>query len=153
MRRTGFTLVELIAVMVVLGVLAAVAVPRFFDYTSRAKTASLQGSLGNIRSAISSYYADQSFSGTAAYPTLAQLTTTGTVLQSSIPANPYNNLSTVEEVTVLADANNRVTDDDTGWRYYVDNTATPPLAIFWANSSDTTTAPDPSGGNLTANEL
>jgi hypothetical protein len=40
-----------------------------------------------------------------------------------------------------------------GWNYYVDNTATPPTAVFYANSEDITTASDGAGGFATANEL
>lgn len=47
----GFTLIELIAVIVILGVLAATAVPRFVDLTGAARQASLEGVRGAIGSA------------------------------------------------------------------------------------------------------
>jgi hypothetical protein len=40
-----------------------------------------------------------------------------------------------------------------GWNYYVDNSASPPTAIFYANSSDVTTTPNGSGGFKTANQF
>jgi len=153
--RKAFTLIELVAVMVVLAILAGVAIPKYFDYADRAKTASTEGTLGGVRTGLSSYLADSSISGTAAYPTAVQLGTVGTVMQQEIPANPYNGQNSIANITVLASATNRVTanTDTIGWNYYVDNTATPPVAVFWANSSDDTTKEDSAGDPITANDL
>jgi prepilin-type N-terminal cleavage/methylation domain-containing protein len=148
----GFTLIELVAVMVVLAILAGVAVPRYFDYTDRARTAALQGLLGNIRSAAANFYANASLSGTAAYPTLAQLTTVGTVMQDAFPQNPYNDLATVSAATAN-DWSSRTVTGNVGWRYYVDNTTTPPAYGVYANSSTSTTVTDPAGGVFEANQL
>jgi prepilin-type N-terminal cleavage/methylation domain-containing protein len=54
-RRPGFTLVELIAVIVVLAILAAVAVPRYFDYRLRAENNSTAWSIRVIARAAVSY--------------------------------------------------------------------------------------------------
>jgi MSHA pilin protein MshA len=152
-RSRAFTLIELIAVIVVLGVLAAVAVPKYFDYADRARSSSLEGCLGGVRSSISSFYANSTFEGGAAYPTLAQLQEAGTVLDQAIPKNPYSGLDTIRQVTNAADADNRVTDDTTGWCYFVDNSSIPPRAVFWANCDDETTVQDADGDNVTANDL
>lgn len=149
----GFTLIELIAVIVVLAILAGVAVPRYFDYTDRAKSAAVQGTLGNVRSAIQNFYANASLTGTAAYPTLAQLQTVGTVMQDTLPTNPYNNLNTITSAT-SAEWTARTASGSFGWRYFVDNTTTPPTYGFYCNSSTATTVNNPSGsGTLTANQL
>jgi len=47
----GFTLIELVFVIVILGILAAFAVPRFVDLTSEARASSLEGLAGSIQSA------------------------------------------------------------------------------------------------------
>lgn len=152
-RSRAFTLIELIAVIVILGVLAGVALPKFFNYGDRAKTAALEGTLGGARSSLSNFLANSSFTGTAAYPTNAELTTIGTVLQEELPANPYNNLNTVGTPASLAAAQSRTVSGTFGWMYFVDNTVDPPVAIFYANSTDVTTAPDGSGGFRDANEI
>jgi prepilin-type N-terminal cleavage/methylation domain-containing protein len=151
-NRRAFTLVELIAVIVVLAILAGVAIPRYFDYTDRARTSAVLGTVGNVRTAIANYYANTSISGTPAFPTLAQLTTVGTVMQDAMPRNPYNNSSAVRAATSVEAAARTVTSTE-GWSYWFDNTATPPAAIFYCNSSNNTTASNGSGGTLTANNL
>lgn len=138
--RRAFTLIELISVIVVLAILAGVAIPRYFDYAARARTSALQGALGNVRAGLANFLATSTLAGTPAYPTTAELTTTGTVLQDDFPTNPYNNMATVQTVADAADAGNRATDGTTGWCYFVDNSTDPPTAIFWANCTDTTTA-------------
>ena len=151
--RKAFTLIELIAVIVVLAILAGVAVPRYFDYTDRARTSTVQGVVGNVRSALANFYANASISGTPAYPTAVQLGTTGTVMQDSMARNPYNNSNAIATVATLAAANARTVTGTEGWAYFVDNAAVPPTAVFFCNSSVTTTASNGSGGFLTANNL
>ena len=54
--QRGFTLVELLIVVIILALLAAIVVPQFASSTDDAKLASLDTTLGNLRSAIDLYY-------------------------------------------------------------------------------------------------
>jgi MSHA pilin protein MshA len=49
-KQAGFTLIELVAVLVILALLGAMAVPRFTDVTEDAKTAAKNGSVAGVRS-------------------------------------------------------------------------------------------------------
>lgn len=64
-QQSGFTLIELVIVIVILGLLAATALPRFSNLTSDARTAALQGIAGGVRSAASIAYATYLAKGVA----------------------------------------------------------------------------------------
>ncbi len=87
--RAGFTLIELIVVVVILAILAGVALPTYFDYQAQARESATKGTLGGTRSGIANFYANQAILGTAVYPTFAELTTVGTVMQEVLPENPF----------------------------------------------------------------
>jgi len=57
-KERGFTLIELMIVVAIIGLLAAIAIPKFADMVRRGKESAARGQLGAVRSAISIYYAD-----------------------------------------------------------------------------------------------
>jgi len=57
-RRKGFTMIELMTVMLFIAALAAIAVPRFGEYKTRANVAAMQSDLGNLRIAQEEYWAE-----------------------------------------------------------------------------------------------
>lgn len=67
-NQKGFTLVELIVVIVILGILSATALPRFISVTNEARTAAVQGLAGGLRSAVTVAQARYFATGTATSP-------------------------------------------------------------------------------------
>ena len=56
--RKGFTLIELMIVVAIIGVLASIALPRFANLVVKSKEAAVKGTLGSLRSAVSLYYSN-----------------------------------------------------------------------------------------------
>ena len=62
-KEEGFTLVEVIAVLVILGILAAVAIPKFFDMQDTARQRAIQGALGELNGQVALSFAQNALNG------------------------------------------------------------------------------------------
>lgn len=141
--KSGFTLVEILIVVVILGILAAIVIPQFTEASTEAKTSSLCTDLQTIRSQIELYKiqhndVDPDMTVVAGENALTQVTLVdGTVVTAGtansygpyiqkIPTNQFNNLATIEVEAVdtgLGGGNN-------GWHF---NTLT---GAFHADTDD-----------------
>jgi MSHA pilin protein MshA len=67
-RKGGFTLIELIIVIVILGIMSIVAIPKYFDLQAQAKASAEKGVVGGVRAGIATFYGNSCAGGTCAYP-------------------------------------------------------------------------------------
>lgn len=137
-QRNAFTLVELVMVVTIIGVIAAIAVPRLSNASANASANALQATLANVRKAIDCYYAEHD-----SFPGYAPGTSTpsnddfvdqlvrysdrrgntsdsygspfifGPYIRKPFPANPINRLRTVHVKAQKADGN--PADGTVGW--------------------------------------
>ena len=121
LKQKGFTLIELMIVVAIIGILAAIAIPRFAQMLEKSREGSTKGDLGSLKSAASIYYGDtqgswpttlQSFS-TYAFSkyldTIQSVKVTGAFTAgASSPAGSRVSMTTASSVP---------TGSGTGWMY------------------------------------
>ena len=96
-KQRGFTLIELVMVIVILGVLAVVAIPKFIDLRNDAVVAATAGVAGTLSSASAINYASRN-ANSAKGSAVANCTDVAALLQGGLPA--------LYSITTLAVASN-----------------------------------------------
>ena len=126
-RQMGFTLVEILIVVIILGILAAIVMPQFTNASTRAKISSVQSTLQSIRSQLELYkiqHNDNPPALTLMWTALTgptdstgnTSTTVGGVFVNGpyfqqVPNNPFNAKTVVESVAAASTAD--------GWYYTI----------------------------------
>lgn len=104
-KQAGFTLIELVLVIVILGILAATAIPRFADLSTDARKSAIQGMEASIRSAATLARATQLAQGLGANSSVSMegITVTMTNGYPSVAAGGIDNaLSNISGFTFSA---------------------------------------------------
>ncbi len=119
-RKSGFTLVEILIVVVILGILAAVVIPQFSEASTEAKFASLCTDLQTLRSQIELYKIQHNDIPPTFANFTAQMTTqtdiTGAAgtdfgpYMQKVATNQFNNFATLDDTGTIGD-------NVGGWEY------------------------------------
>lgn len=149
--RRGFTLIEVLIVVVIMAVLAATIIPMFSSSTEDAKMSSLKFNMHTLRSQIELYklhhlgkYPDQIGDATTGYlPQLTHATNVdgqigdpgpqfpyGPYLDGDIPPNPFDGKNTVTQVDLQGQKPEGPVGPQEGWMY------DPRTGAIWPNNPE-----------------
>lgn len=137
-NKKGFTLIELMIVVAIIGILAAIAIPKFADLIKKSKEGATKGGLSSMRSAIQVYYGDNE--GWFPTDTLSVLTTDGKYINSipeaKLPDTGHADSNSVVAFTSFTSAgafDPSTNADNGGWAYFNNSSASSYWGEFKVN--------------------
>lgn len=128
-KQKGFTLIELIIVIVILGILAVTAAPRFIDLQTDAKESTLNGVKAALQGASQLVYAKAAIAGVQDSATAVDVTINGSTVST---INGYPNAATI---TTVALANTFLDIDATDFSVVADSTSNKFLILLGGSST------------------
>src|SRR3989339_360853 len=95
MKRKGFTLIELVMVIVILGILAATAVPRFVSLRTDAQRSATAGGLAAVRAAVAIQYASNAANNVTTNNGIPTTISAGMFVENQIPEDKIHSSGAV----------------------------------------------------------
>ncbi|ENY72025.1 MSHA major pilin subunit MshA [Aeromonas diversa CDC 2478-85] len=120
-KQSGFTLIELVIVIIILGILAVTAAPKFLNLQEDARTATLKAVEASLKSASSMVYSKAVLKGKETSSDEVALDIGGGKTVATLFGYP---VATQAALSALLDV------DSTAWEYKVPETATDPVSIM-----------------------
>lgn len=103
-RQSGFTLIELMIVIAVIGILTAIALPQFNEYMNKSRINEAYNTLSDLRVKMEQYYQDNKQYGNAGSCTTTTLIAAPVVVMPTTPAVKYFTYSCVSSGSVSPDS-------------------------------------------------
>lgn len=86
-RKSGFTMVEIIAVLVIIGIMAAVAAPKFINMAGKARVKASQGGINEAKASLSVAYSKAYLDNDGNAPDIDQVITAANLDTGTLPEN------------------------------------------------------------------
>ncbi|MBI4336065.1 MAG: prepilin-type N-terminal cleavage/methylation domain-containing protein [Candidatus Omnitrophica bacterium] len=132
MNKKGFTLIELVMVIVIIGILAGIAIPKFVSLVTEAKKSATRGGLGAIRSAVAIQYAQNATNPSATDYFPSQITTS-MFADGVIPTNQLTNKTAINNVDNTVSGTTEST--TYGWWYVTTGTSKGRVGAYTSTST------------------
>ncbi len=117
-NQKGFTLIQLIVVIIILGIISTIAIVHYQDIIGHSRSSALRSNLGGIRESITIWQMDQIVkTGNETYPNCDDIMTPDEVLQFGVPTNPYQDKNKAPDSVVEGTNRGEIAGERGGYAY------------------------------------